>query len=233
MENENYSSDEEEKDPDSLFERLDSFGASLIKTRAQAIASRLASGVETIWLEDEEYYEGFDNLNRPEASSSWRQKPVGQGNIAVRARKKKNRSTIFPNITAQFVDAGAARVADMLLPTDDPAFSLAPTPVPELLDLSNLPMREDGVEEAELIQGIFTGPGNEQIKTAKMEIGTAKKKADLAQKKDRRLARRMSMARRSSDCHRKFGKDWDWSVKRSGPFLQEQSDMGCWSGRGW
>jgi hypothetical protein len=176
----------EDSETDQLLAKLDSFGESLAKTRSEAIASRLASGIEHIWLEDEEYYEGIDEVNRSETRSAWRQKPVGQGNISARKRKKKNRSTIFPNITAQFVDSAAARIADMLLPTDDRSWSLKPTPIPETLKMSKLDVRDETASlQSSDLPNVFPlaagRPTSGDVKAAKMEIKAAIDKANAAQ----------------------------------------------------
>ena len=114
-------------------ERINAMGLSLAKTRSEAIAARQASGIEDIWLEDDEFYEGIDEANRGESRSNFRTKPPGQ---ASEPRAKSTQSTIFPNITGPFCDAAAARISDMLLPTDDRAWGLKPTPIPEMEGLS-------------------------------------------------------------------------------------------------
>src|SRR3990167_1009485 len=110
-------------------ERINAMGLSLAKTRSEAIAARKTSGIEDIWLEDDEFYEGIDEANRVESRSNFRTKPPGQ---ASEPRAKSTQSTIFPNITGPFCDAAAARISDMLLPTDDRAWGLKPTPIPEM-----------------------------------------------------------------------------------------------------
>lgn len=110
--------------------RLDKLGISLSRTRSEAIAGRADSGIEKEWLEDEEYYEGIDDANRGEMSA-WRSKPLGKVGIAG----DDTGSTVFINITQQYVDGVAARMGDMLLPTDDSAFKVERTPVPELASL--------------------------------------------------------------------------------------------------
>lgn len=112
-------------------EILDALGLELAKTRSEAIASRRASGIEEEWAEDEEYYEGIDDANRGERgtrNANWRIKPAGQAEL----RAHGTGSTVFVPITRPYCDAAAARVADMLLPTDDRAWSIKPTPYPEL-----------------------------------------------------------------------------------------------------
>ena len=113
-----------------LAARLDQFGASLAKTRSDAINARQQSGIEDEWIEDEEFYQGVDDANRSEAKATWRTKPMGQ--TSSRPPTGGTRSTVFPNITRPYCDAAAARIADMLLPTDDRSWGIKPTPIPEL-----------------------------------------------------------------------------------------------------
>ena len=110
--------------------KLDALGQSLAKTRAEAISARQASGIEEEWFEDEEFYQGIDDANRGEFHT-WRNKPPGQAARSVEA-VGTTRSTVVPNITGPYVDAAAARIADMLLPTDDRSWALKPTPIPDL-----------------------------------------------------------------------------------------------------
>lgn len=117
-------------------ERLDTFGKSLARKRSEAIAARQASGIEDIWREDEEFYEGIDDLNRSEeARLNWHQKPPGQ---TAGPQNKATRSSVFPNITAPFVDAAVARLADIILPPISvPAWDMKPTPIPDLVRMAN------------------------------------------------------------------------------------------------
>jgi hypothetical protein len=112
---------------------LNALGLELSKCRSEAIAGREGSGIEDEWLEDEEMYEGIDDINRGEMKAWWRQKPMGQAGPGT----KHDGSTIFINITRPYCDAAAARVGDMLLPTDDRGWSIKPTPVPELIDIAS------------------------------------------------------------------------------------------------
>ena len=110
---------------------LDALGLSLASKRQAAMAARAASGIEDEWIGDEEFYQGYDDANRGEFVRT-ANKPLtggGSGNPVVEIKG----STVFPNITAPFCDAAAARVGDMLLPTDDRNFALEPTPIPDIL----------------------------------------------------------------------------------------------------
>jgi hypothetical protein len=126
--------DEPFTEEEELYHRLDLLGLKLSKSRAEAIGGRQDSGIEEEWLEDEEYYEGVDDANRQELKA-WRGKPLGQA-VPVDEDKDDRGSTIFLNITRPYVDAVSAKVADMLIPTDDRPFSIKNTPVPELLEAS-------------------------------------------------------------------------------------------------
>ena len=111
--------------------RRDAFLLSLLKKRKEAISGRLASGIESEWQEDDEHYNGIDDANRAFVSSTYahaKRWATGFGS----GEKAPTRSVIFLNITRPYVDAASARVADMLLPTDDRAWALKPTPIPRL-----------------------------------------------------------------------------------------------------
>lgn len=178
------SEEEARRQEDEMLARINALGESLAKTRAEAIAARMNSGVEDDWYEDEEFYQGIDDANRGEHKSAWRQKPGGQ---TPKKEVTATRSTVFPNITGPYVDAASARIADMLLPTDDRAWSLAPTPIPELLTISEGKIPQQMVREA-----AQQYPGNpklaqERLKQAVQEaarvMAEAKEKADKAQKR--------------------------------------------------
>lgn len=113
--------------------RRDAFCISLLAKRKEAIQGRAGSGIETDWTEDEEHYQGIDAANRAFASTgtmaqakNW---ATGYGSIDA---KQQSRSVIFLNITRPYVDAASARVADMLLPTDDRSWEIKPTPIPRI-----------------------------------------------------------------------------------------------------
>lgn len=164
--------------------RIDALGHSLSRSRAEAITARQASGIEDEWSEDEEFYAGIDDANRGEAKTTWRQKPPGQ---AIPKVEQSTRSTVFPNITGPYVDAASARIADMLLPTDDRSWSLGPTPIPEMHAIS-----EGKIPPKMITAAMAQNPGQpEQAKSqltqaidrAKQLMALAKEKADQAQKR--------------------------------------------------
>ena len=109
----------------------DRFLQGLLAKRKEAIAGRLGSGIEMEWQEDEEHYQGIDDANRAfqNASNMAMPKRWATGQALERG---PTRSVVFLNITRPYVDAGSARVSDMLLPTDDRAWGLKPTPLPRM-----------------------------------------------------------------------------------------------------
>lgn len=109
------------------------FVLTLLSKRREAIAGRAGSGIEEEWTEDEEHYQGIDDANRSfqNANQLYRSRKA-----ALTGERSKQqgpaRSVVFLNITRPYTDAASARVADMLLPTDDRAWEIKPTPLPRL-----------------------------------------------------------------------------------------------------
>jgi hypothetical protein len=112
--------------------KIESLGKELTKTRDSAIEARTASGVEQDWLEDEEFYEGIDDANR-DLYRRGSKPQSSEGGTNTKTDAKEVRSRVFLNITRPYVDAAAAKVADMLLPTDDQNWSIKETPIPTLV----------------------------------------------------------------------------------------------------
>lgn len=118
-----------------VLNRIASFGETMRKMRDEAVSARAESGIELEWLEDEEYYEGIDDGNRDFYRN--RGKPLSPEGGSDRVEPQKLRSKIFLNITAPYVDAAAAKVADMLLPTDEQNWGIEETPIPRMVDMEN------------------------------------------------------------------------------------------------
>lgn len=112
-----------------LAARVDALGESLRKKRDDAIASRRDSGIEDEWRAAEDAYQGVDDHNRGDSRMAKPTSPYG-GSVNSRVSGTNlTRSTVVLNITRAYVDAAAARVGDMMLPTDDSAWAIRPTPV--------------------------------------------------------------------------------------------------------
>lgn len=112
----------------------------LVDYRQEAVNSRAACGIEQEWEEDEEFYEGIDDANRGEEGKVKNQKPAAGGGTAARGRSDDRKSNVFINITRPYVDAAAARLGDMLLPTDDRGWKLKETPLPD--QVGNVPQEQ-------------------------------------------------------------------------------------------
>ncbi len=106
--------------------KLMALGSTIAKKRDEAVQARAQSGIEEDWIEDEEFYEGIDDANRDLYRSRGNLSPETQ----EQTKPKSTRSKVFLNITRPYVDAAAAKVADMLLPTDDQNWGIEPTPIP-------------------------------------------------------------------------------------------------------
>ena len=164
--------------------RLEGLAESLAKSRSEAIAARVQSGVEDDWRGDEEFYQGIDDANRGEHRSIWHTKPMG---AAFPKPTGDTRSTVFPNITGPYCDAASARIADMLLPTDARGWAFGPTPIPDLVDVA-----KGVVPKTMQQQALFMHGGDQEaaageiayaMTEAKRLIDEAKEKSDKAQKR--------------------------------------------------
>lgn len=155
---------------------LDALGQSLSSKRTSAMAFRAASGIEDEWTGDDEFYQGYDDANRHEFVKT-ASKPTSGG--ASSELPRVTGSTVFPNITQPYVDAAAARVGDMLMPTDDRNFLLQATPIP---DLFGLEPDEDGNkpeiaqdQQAQLPNGLVVSMDEVKSEVDKIKAEAAKR----------------------------------------------------------
>jgi hypothetical protein len=114
-------------------EKLQSFGASLSGQRDEWIRSRGSYGVDKRWIEDEDQYNGKDNIAK---AASQMMTSVEQGYPVTTQMAKPHRSTVFIGMTRQKTNAAEARLADILLPTDDRNWGIQPTPDPQLMSMT-------------------------------------------------------------------------------------------------
>lgn len=110
--------------------KLDSLGKVIAKIRDEAVTARRESGFERQWKEDEEYYEGIDDLNRNVAQYIKPRSDTG-GLVQAKLNVSDTQCVEFLNVTRPFVDAASARMGDILLPANDWNFAIKATPVPE------------------------------------------------------------------------------------------------------
>lgn len=110
--------------------QLEVLGKVVARIRNEAVSARRASGFETQWNEDEEYYDGVDKYNQRILSDHT--KPRSKDGVLTQNKEGgETGSTAFINITAPFVDYASARMGDILLPANEWNFKIKPTPVPE------------------------------------------------------------------------------------------------------
>lgn len=112
---------------------IEAFAAIIKDKRSDAIEARRASGIEQQWQEDQDHYDGIDNANR--STSTTQKGRTTTDGLRESAKDLANRSTVFLKITRPYVDAAAARVSDMLLPSDDRNFAIKPEPRPDLTSI--------------------------------------------------------------------------------------------------
>lgn len=91
----------------------------------EAMQARASSGIEEIWQEDEDQYNGYDGLNHP-------QRIVKTRDQLPKRKKAGAQSTIYLNVTQPKTDTGVARVQEMLVPHDDKPWETKRTPIPDL-----------------------------------------------------------------------------------------------------
>ncbi|MES2942916.1 MAG: hypothetical protein V4772_08610 [Pseudomonadota bacterium] len=125
---------QEETEKSQRMEIIHAFSEIIREKRKNAIEGRRASGIEDDWAEDEDHYDGVDDTNRAKVRQYQKGRTPSDGMRAT-ILDASTRSTVFLKITRPYVDAAAARVSDMLLPTDDRNYAIRPTPRPELVEL--------------------------------------------------------------------------------------------------
>lgn len=135
--------------------QLESLSKALVEKRDEAKSYRSKSGAEEIWAKAEEAYAGIDDANRHEYTHMrWQVPPSVDSPVTTGTSRKGQsiRSNVFVRLTARYVDAGAAKLQEILLPTDEKSFGFEPTPDPELvnaakstqpLSLNGIPLERD------------------------------------------------------------------------------------------
>lgn len=185
-------------------ERLDAIGITRAESRTEAINARKESGIEEVWLACEEAYLGIDETNKNEfANARWAKPTSMEGPLQVdRAGSGDNKSTAFVRLTSRYVDVGAAKLAEILLPIDDKPFAFEPTPIPDLIkgaddmtpyvDGAGQPiMRNARPEEVEQMDPAAAQPGSEppQVPITVKDVTEIKlnKAKDAAKKAEKRI----------------------------------------------
>ena len=116
---------------------LAAIGVSIAKLRNEAKEARVSSGIEDRWRLAEEAYAGIDDANRGEmaGSSQWTKSMSLNGPITSdEVAETDNRSTLYVRLTQRYVDAGTAKLGEILLAPGAKSFAITATPIPELID---------------------------------------------------------------------------------------------------
>lgn len=120
--------------------RLATLGQVISQKRGAAVNYRKSSGIEEVWLKAEEAYLGIDDSNRSGfASARWAKPTTTTGPVTASYAKPGDgevKSDAFVRLTSRYVDAGTAKLCEILLPIGEKAFSFGPTPVAELVSAS-------------------------------------------------------------------------------------------------
>lgn len=164
--------EERMKQEEERITRLQAFAETLTDKRDAAKSARESSGCEENWHEDEEFYDGIDDLNRSEARYQ-KSQTVGGRPTSNEANVSSNRCTVFVNVTQPYTDMAVSRASEMLFPNDDLPFGIEPTPMPDMLDA----MKDQ--------QTMIMGPDGSQVPAAAVAgkiVEEAKVAAEGAQK---------------------------------------------------
>jgi len=115
--------------------QLDKLTGTLLEKRKVAIDGRQSSGIEDIWTYCEEAYIGIDAANRHEFHSNRWMKPASPDGRLEKDGKAVDTSkcSLYIPFTRRYVNAGVAKVQEILLAPDERPFGAEPTPVPELV----------------------------------------------------------------------------------------------------
>lgn len=119
---------------------LAAIGVAIAKMRDEAKEARITSGIEERWRDAEEAYAGIDDANRGDVTGGhqWTKSMSKDGPITSDdTPDTNNRSTLFPRVTQRYVDAGAAKLGEILLAPGAKSFSFTATPLPEMIDAKN------------------------------------------------------------------------------------------------
>ena len=158
-------------------ERL-AFGHGLGQQRDEWIRSRYSYGVDKRWLEDEDQYNAKDNVNK---AASQMMTSVEQGYPVTTQNAKPHRSTVFIGLTRQKTNSAEARIADILLPTDDRNWGIQPTPKPDVAEMGRDTRMAGDKYTGEQLKNPETGEPLRMKDIARAAMQTAREKAKAMQ----------------------------------------------------
>lgn len=159
-------------------ERLQAFGQTLAKQRDEWIRDRYSYGVDKRWLEDEDQYNSKDNVNR---AASQMMTSVEQGYPVTTQQARPHRSTVYIGLTRMKANAAEARLADILLPTDDRNWGIQPTPEPMVMGMVEDARPAISTDTGAPITDPATGQQMRVKDVARAAMDVARRKADAMQ----------------------------------------------------
>lgn len=121
--------------PDEKSAKLLELSRTVVEHRSEAVDARKNSGIERVWLNCEEQHLGIDDMNRHEFSDAKWAKPTSMSGPVTSSRvvNDDSRSNVFVRVTSRYVFGAGAKLSEILLPVDDKAFKIKPTPDPVLI----------------------------------------------------------------------------------------------------
>lgn len=115
--------------------RINVLTETFLSKRKEAIDGREQSGIQDIWKYCEDSYIGIDKDNAHEFHANRWMKPMSPDGPVEKSGQPadQNKCTIYIPFTRRYVNAGVAKVQEILLSPDEKPFDAVPTPVPELV----------------------------------------------------------------------------------------------------
>jgi hypothetical protein len=182
---------------------LQNIGKALSEKRSDAIAFKKASGIEETWTLCEESYVGIDDLNRAEyTAGKWVKSPTLNGpittpnGVVVNTANQDPRSTAFVRLTGRYVDAGAAKIGEILLQIDDKPFSFSPDPIPDLeaglkdssqVSVDGIPLTREPSAQEQFGQAGLQSPAAVPLTTRDLAKEALDARTDSAKKAEKRV----------------------------------------------
>lgn len=184
---------------------LEAFGRAIATLRNEAVTHRRSCGIEDVWEICEDGYIGRDKANRNQFGPNKWVKPMTTDGPVVADQpgpSSSGRSTVFPPLTARYVDAGSAKVCETFISSDDKSFSFRPTPLPDLIkgkdDLTpvmsqvfpDIPLdREATPEEMAAMPGLEPGQAPPRVPLTTKDL--VEEALEQAEEKAKRAERRI------------------------------------------
>jgi hypothetical protein len=131
---------------------IETLASNLLKKRNEAVEFRAASGIERMWREDDESFDGGDGY-----TNSRNMIEYATGEAYIKQGHGPKRSQVIVNITRGKCETIEGRFSDILVPVDDRNWGLKETPVPKISAAlkddrvatkigANTPVKDKGIE---------------------------------------------------------------------------------------